>query len=346
MPICVNENMFTRTQGPWRIDSARAVWRPTARRLATIATAIGAGIATLAALPAMGASAATASTGTEVSTVSTPYGTVLKVGSGQFSGYTLYEFTRNTPSGCTTKVDAANNPPLSCTGPEADKTADWPALTTVGKPVAGPGVNKHLLGMVNRKDIGGDQVTYAGKLLYMFDPAPGQYGGVNFEETVAPLPPWHGVWYLASAKNGLPATGPIAISTQKQSDGSTVLTAGMFQGMAGSTGLPIVVYSYSKDSKDHSNCTGTCAVDWPPLLTTAPVQAGTGVSKSSLGVIHRADGTEQIAFDGKPLYLYSEEVPQLDPQTGNPENPATLGTGNGLAGPGHDGTFKLVAASS
>jgi predicted lipoprotein with Yx(FWY)xxD motif len=315
-------------------------------RVATVATAIGAGIATFGVLPATGASAATASTGTEVSAVSTPYGTVLKVGSGQFSGYTLYEFTRNTPSGCTTKVDPSNNPPLSCTGPEADKTADWPALTTVGKPIAGPGVNKHLLGMLNRKDIGGDQVTYAGQLLYMFDPAPGQYGGVNFEETVAPLPPWHGVWYLVSAKRGLPATGPIAISTQKQSDGSTVLTAGMFQGMAGPTGLPIVVYSYSKDSKDHSNCTGTCAVAWPPLVTTAPVHAGTGVSKSSLGVIHRADGTEQLTFDGKPLYLYSAEAPQLNPQTGNPENPATLGNGNGLAGPDHDGKFKLVAATS
>ena len=145
--------------------------------------------------------------------------------------------------------------------PETDKTADWPALSTVGKPVAGPGVNKHLLGMVYRKDIGADQVTYNGKLLYMFDPAPGQYGGVNFMETVAPLPPWHGLWYLVSAKNGLPATGPVAISTQKQTDGSTVLTAAMFQGMAGPTGLPIVVYSYSKDSKNHSNCTGACALE-------------------------------------------------------------------------------------
>ncbi|HSZ37061.1 MAG TPA: hypothetical protein VK773_08225, partial [Acidimicrobiales bacterium] len=64
------------------------------------------------------------------------------------------------------------------------------------------------------------------------------------------------------------------------------------------------------------------------------------------GVIHRADGTKQLTFDGKPLYLYSEEAPQLNPQTGNPENPATLGNGNGLAGPGHDGKFKLVAAAS
>ncbi len=277
--------------------------------------------------------------------MATPYGEVLTVGSGQFAGYTLYQFDRNTASACTTKVDTANNPPLSCAGAENDKTADWPVLTTVGKPVAGPGVNKHLLGMVYRKDVGGNQVTYGGKLLYMFDPAPGQYGGVNFEETVAPLPPWHGVWYLVSAKNGLPMTGPVPIATQKQADGSTVLTAAMFEGMAGPGGLPVVVYSYSKDTKNHSHCTGACALDWPPLLTTAPAQAGTGVSQRSLGVIHRSDGTEQLTFDGKPLYLYSEEVPQLNPQTGNPENPATLGNGNGLAGPGHEGTFKLVAAS-
>ena len=265
------------------------------------------------------------------------------VGSGQFSGYTLYDFDRNTPGGCTTTVVTVMKQPLSCTGAETDQTADWPALTTVGKPVAGPGVSKHLLGMVYRKDLGADQVTYAGQLLYLFDPKPGQFSGVNFMETVAPLAPWHGVWRLVSAKNGLPAVGPIAISTQKQSNGATVLTAAMFQGQGG---LPIIVYSYSKDSKDHSNCTGTCALTWPPLLTTAPVQAGPGVSATSLGEITRADGTRQLTFDGKPLYLYSEEVPQLDPTTGNPLNPATLGTGNGLAGPGHHGTFSVVAATS
>ena len=159
---------------------------------------------------------------------------------------------------------------------------------------------------------------------------------------MAPLPPWHGVWRLVAAKSGLPAVGAIAISTQTQPNGATVLAASMFQGM-GAT--PIIVYSYSKDSKNHSNCTGACALTWMPLLTTAPVQAGAGVSASSLGEIHRADGTHQLTFGGKPLYLYSGEVPQLSPTTGNPLNPATIGTGNGLAGPEHHGTFSVVAAS-
>jgi predicted lipoprotein with Yx(FWY)xxD motif len=339
----VNEHMFTRTQVPWRITHRRIGLRPSARRIVAVATAAGAGFATLAVLPATVASAAAAtSTGTVISTEPSPYGTVLTAGSGQFSGFTLYEFNRNKPSDCTTKVETVMNMPLSCAGPENDKAADWPILSTVGKPVAGPGVNKHLLGMVYRKDIGADQVTYGGQLLYLFDPAPHQFGGVNFEETVAPLPPWHGVWRLVSAKNGLPAVGPVSVSTQKQPDGSTVLASAMFQGM-GTT--PIIVYSYSKDTKNHSDCTGTCALTWPPVLTTAPVQAGAGVSAGSLGEIHRSDGTVQLTFDHKPLYLYSGEVAQLDPSTGNPMNPATIGTGNGMAGPGHHGTFAVVQAS-
>ncbi|HEY6472358.1 MAG TPA: hypothetical protein VIY26_05670 [Acidimicrobiales bacterium] len=312
--------------------------------MAAVASAIGAGAAALALVPLTGfAGATTAATGTVISAESSPYGTVVMAGSGQFSGFTLYDFNRNTPGGCTTTKVTVMNQPLSCTGPETDQSADWPALTTVGKPVAGPGVNKHLLGMVYRKDIGADQVTYAGQLLYLFDPKPGGFSGVNFMETVAPLPPWHGIWRLVSAKDGLPAVGPIAISTQTQPNGSSVLAAAMFQGQ-GTT--PIIVYSYSKDTKDHSNCTGTCALTWPPVLTTAPVQAGAGVSKGSLSEVRRSDGTVQLTFGGKPLYFYSGEVPQLNPANGNPLDPATIGTGNGLAGPGHSGTFHVIAATA
>jgi predicted lipoprotein with Yx(FWY)xxD motif len=263
------------------------------------------------------------------------------VDSGQFTGYSLYGFDRNTPSGCTTTIVTVQKMPISCAGPETDKMADWPALTTLGKPIAGAGVDKHLLGEIERKDIGGEQVTYAGKLLYLFDMAPHQFSGENFVETVRPLPPWHGYWYLVSAKDGKPATGPATVTTQTIPNGPNVLAVDMFQGV-GTT--PIVVYTYGKDKKDHSACTGTCALAWPPVLTTATPRA-TGLATSSLGEMKRADGTEQVTFDGRPLYFYSDEVPQLDPATGNPLNPATVGTGNGLAVPAHSGgKFALVPA--
>ena len=348
MRIWLNDSMFTRTQVPWRIDAQTSIWRRTAGRVATCATAIGAGAVVLALLPLTGgAGAATAATGTMISVESSPDGNVVTAGSGQFSGYTLYTFSRNTAKACnSTTVATVMGQSLTCAGTETDKQAEWPALTTVGKPIAGPGVNKHLLGEVYRKDIKADQVTYAGNLLYLFDMGPHQFTGVNFEDTAAPLAPWHGVWRLVSAKNGLPTAGPMTVSTQKQPDGSTVLAASMFQGMAGTGGLPIIVYTYSKDTKNHSNCSGTCALEWPPVLTSGADQAATGVSQSSLGKIHLSDGTEQVTFDGKPLYFYSEEMPQFNAQTGNPDNPASLGNGNGLSGPGHHGTFKVVPAGA
>jgi predicted lipoprotein with Yx(FWY)xxD motif len=54
----------------------------------------------------------------------------------------------------------------------------WPPLTTVGKPVAGPGVKTALLGTTKRKD-GKLQVTYKRHPLYTFleDKKPGQTAG-------------------------------------------------------------------------------------------------------------------------------------------------------------------------
>ncbi len=43
----------------------------------------------------------------------------------------------------------------------------WPPVLTDGKPLAGDGVKRSLLGTINRRD-GKQQVTYAGKPLYFY----------------------------------------------------------------------------------------------------------------------------------------------------------------------------------
>ena len=346
----MHTHTHTQANGGQREHKQRSRWGAWATGAAAITSAIvvitlvpgSAGAATTTTTSST--AAAPGGTGsTVISAETSPYGEVLMVGSGQFAGYSVYQFDRNTPSACTTTTVTLQNMSITCTGPETDKTADWPAVTTVGQPVAGPGVDKHLLGMEYRKDIGADQVTYGGKLLYLFDTAPHQFTGVNFLETVAPLPPWHGLWWLVSPKGGDPVTGPVQVTTQTQTGGTSVLAADLFQGQ-GTTA--IIVYDYSKDTKAHSSCTGECALAWIPLLTSAPPDAGAGVTKSTLGEIARGDGTEQLTFKGKPLYIYSEEVPQLNPTTGNPLDPATVGTGNGLHGPkGFGGTFSVVPAA-
>jgi hypothetical protein len=113
--------------------------------------------------------------GTEIILANTAFGPSLAVGSGKYANFTLYFISSDHGHsyGCTTGATKTPIGPITCTGPSNDKNAEWPALTTNGRPVAGPGVQQSLLGRVHRKGVGW-QVTYAGHPLYLFDEAPGQ----------------------------------------------------------------------------------------------------------------------------------------------------------------------------
>jgi predicted lipoprotein with Yx(FWY)xxD motif len=78
------------------------------------------------------------------------------------SGHTLYEFTRDR---------AHSNTCVKISG----CSAIWPALTTSGKPTAGPGVRASLLSTIKLPG-GARQVTYAGHALYLYsaDSGPGE----------------------------------------------------------------------------------------------------------------------------------------------------------------------------
>jgi predicted lipoprotein with Yx(FWY)xxD motif len=243
--------------------------------------------------------------------------------------------------GCTTTL--VNAPtllgpgPISCTGSETDPTADWPAFTTEGPPVAGPGVNPHLLNAVYRTDLGAFQVTYAGHPLYLFDPSTGgSFFGANFYETTLPLPPWATAWFLISPW-GTPATGPATVETEAPQPGSSYSTTKLATNMLpGFGGIAVSVYSFSGDSY-FSHCYGACARDFIPVTTVgAPVP--NGVNASAIGTVWRADGTRQVTYNGHPLYIYSQEEPIVG--GGGPSNTGTTGNGDGVSAFG--GTFSLV----
>ncbi len=64
----------------------------------------------------------------------------------------------------------------------------------------------------------------------------------------------------------------------------------------------MTVYVYDRDTKPGvSQCTGGCAVVWPPVAAPA------GDLAAPLSVVVRADGSRQIAYQGHPLYLYAED---------------------------------------
>src|SRR5260370_6026485 len=129
--------------------------------------------------PAMASASRTAAAGgTEIVVAETAFGPALAVGSGPFKNYTLYYITsdRLGTYGCTTGVTATPIGPITCTGPANDKNAEWPAITSPRRPVAGPGVSQALLSRVYRKGVG-YQVTYAGHPLYLIHPQPGALTG-------------------------------------------------------------------------------------------------------------------------------------------------------------------------
>lgn len=240
--------------------------------------------------------------------------------------------------GCTTTVVTAVQ--LSCTGPETDQGADWPAFTTNGFPVAGRGVNPSLLSAVYRPDLGTFQVTYAGHPLYLFDPGPDSFFGADFYETVAPLPPWNTAWYLISPW-GTPASGPAPLQTEAPQAGTTYSSTELASVMLPNVvpgGVTVSVYAFSADHPNFSVCYNQCAREFIPLYTVGAPSIGAGVNASAVGVIHRFDGTEQVTYDGHPLYLYSAEAPL--PGSGGPATNGTTGNGNGVNGFG--GTFSLV----
>ena len=261
-----------------------------------------------------------------LSAASTPYGRVLVIGSGAYAGCSLYLLTSD-------QLHALSGADFACSdnanvlGEPCD-TVLWPALLTKGAPIAGPGVNPTLLGTVSRTDLPGissvQQVTYAGQPLYRFflDETPGETEGANLDD---PVTSPAGIWYLVNPRRGRPATGQAQLQLETAPVGGagpeqTVLAATMNDDFSVFPDASFPVYTLSRDrrheghgvrSRDRvheSVCQGQCAVYWPPVLTSERPEAGPGVDQHALGIIVRHDGTHQVTYNGRPLYLFTKDA--------------------------------------
>jgi predicted lipoprotein with Yx(FWY)xxD motif len=65
------------------------------------------------------------------------------------------------------------------------------------------------------------------------------------------------------------------------------------------------VYLFEKDTGTTSTCSGECAVDWPPVTSKGKPTVGSGLTASKIGTTKRSDGSEQVTYDGHPLYLFA-----------------------------------------
>jgi predicted lipoprotein with Yx(FWY)xxD motif len=67
------------------------------------------------------------------------------------------------------------------------------------------------------------------------------------------------------------------------------------------------LYTYAKDTKNHSKVSGELLSFWPALVVRAGVKP-TGTHVSGLGVFTRTNGQHQVTDNGKPLYLFVSDT--------------------------------------
>jgi predicted lipoprotein with Yx(FWY)xxD motif len=269
---------------------------------------------------------AAASKGSTVDVVDGPFGRMLVAGSGPSAGTALYVITSDHGStfGCTTTKQSVGGQPYVCTGPSTSTHADWPAYTTTGTPVAGPGVKQSMLSDVDRKGVG-DQVTYNGHPLYLFDAIPGSPSGESWDEPS--LPADHGMWWLLSPA-GIPVGSEGTLSTVTIK-GHSYLGAQVTDGAGGVLTVP--VYEFSGGTA----CAGKCAVTFAPLYAQGSPGLASGLTGTA-GIVTRSDGSQQRTWNGKALYVYGDEGIAV-----GKGGLSVAGNGNGVKESG--GTFELIA---
>lgn len=152
----------------------------TARLLRRRLAALVAAAATIAAVAAVavpaGAVSAHAARTEKIQLRNTSLGKVLV----DASGFTVYRFSKDsaTKNTCLTTSECSTT---------------WPALTTSGKPTAGPGVSASKLSTIALPG-GKRQVTYAGHPLYRY-----ALGSERAETGYAGVKQFGGTWYAVSA---------------------------------------------------------------------------------------------------------------------------------------------------
>jgi predicted lipoprotein with Yx(FWY)xxD motif len=96
-----------------------------------------------------------------------------------------------------------------------------------------------------------------------------------------------------------------AASSSASAGGTSIATASGADGkyLVGSSGRAL--YLWVADPSGRSVCAAACAKFWPPLLTKSAPSAAGGVTAGQLGTITRSNGSQQVTYDGHPLYYFS-----------------------------------------
>ena len=102
-----------------------------------------------------------------------------------------------------------------------------------------------------------------------------------------------------------PKTNSAASSTTVSATGIKLMSISGRKVLTDSAGF--VLYWFALDTPTTSNCNGSCATYWPPVIGTPTLAPGVSLS-GKLGTIKRSDGQLQATYDGHPLYTFKSDT--------------------------------------
>jgi predicted lipoprotein with Yx(FWY)xxD motif len=106
----------------------------------------------------------------------------------------------------------------------------------------------------------------------------------------------------ASAQEAGTGLSNILQTTESDSHGKYLVTA---------DGQPLYVFSAdqprSAGSEAESRCVDACAKEWPPLVSDAGAVASPDINPDLISKAERQDGSSQVLFAGRPLYIHAAD---------------------------------------
>jgi predicted lipoprotein with Yx(FWY)xxD motif len=226
------------------------------------------GLAIVGASAAFVLSIAAAPASAATATLSTQYAAGIGTVLTDTAGRTLYTFSKD-QAGVSNCYDQC--------------ATYWPPLISDTAPTAPVGFTG-AIGSITRTD-GAHQVTYNNAPLYYFiaDKQPGDVHGYAK----------NGIWFTVNSS--------VAPTLQIHRDATLgpLLTDARGQ----------TLYMFTNDKPGVSNCPGECASFWPPLIVDATtLPTGPDAVSAGLGTTSRDDGSQQVTYNGVPLYYWAKDT--------------------------------------
>jgi predicted lipoprotein with Yx(FWY)xxD motif len=95
-------------------------------------------------------------------------------------------------------------------------------------------------------------------------------------------------------------------TTTQSTAGGVVMVADSSFGSILVDGDGNTLYLFMPDNQGESVCYDECEATWPPLVDD--VQPGDGIDAALIGSAARTDGSDQVTYNGWPLYYFANDA--------------------------------------